>query len=632
MKETISNLRFAETTEDETISERGYKQTEIGELPCDWDVKLLGELGLIVRGSSPRPAGNPRFFNGRFIPWLTVAALTNIPEHQLDVTETVGRLTEEGAKRSRVLHPNTLIIANSGATLGVAKLLRIRCCANDGIAAIIEQRQGHKIFLCQYINTQTDHLRSVLATGNGQPNLNTKLIREIRVPFPPLPEQRAIAEALSDVDGLIGALDKLIAKKRAIKLAAMQQLLTGKTRLPGFHGAWERKRLGEIASIRNQKILPANIAPETPCVELEHIGQNDGRLLDCSTAQGSTSTKYRFLTDDVLFGRLRSYLRKYWLADRDGICTTEIWPLAVNDQQAVASFLYAIVQTDWFVEASSISYGTHMPRADWGVMRNLEVHLPQVDEQHAIASVLSDMDAEIEALEKRRDKTKQIKQGMMQQLLTGKIRLVSPRTPAVQPEPEKKTTRKHSAAFNEAVVIATLAKRFGKEAFPLGRMRYTKLSYLLHRKTGGQVEGYLKKAAGPYNPKTRYVGPERIALENGYVREHHSGTYSGFVAAGNIAQAENYFETWYGAACLEWLEQFRYTKKDELELLTTVDMAAEELCAAGKQVEVAGVKSVLRHHPEWQAKLDRPIFSDANIFRAIEKSRELFGDNSGGAK
>ncbi|MCL4203266.1 MAG: hypothetical protein KJ000_12260 [Pirellulaceae bacterium] len=114
----------------------GYKTTDVGELPADWDVNLIGDLGHVVRGSSPRPAGDARFFNGSFIPWLTVAALTNIPEHQLAVTETVGFLTEEGAKRSRVLIPGTLIIANSGATLGVAKLLDVKCCANDGIARL----------------------------------------------------------------------------------------------------------------------------------------------------------------------------------------------------------------------------------------------------------------------------------------------------------------------------------------------------------------------------------------------------------------------------------------------------------------------------------------------------------------
>jgi type I restriction enzyme S subunit len=250
--------------------------------------------------------------------------------------------------------------------------------------------------------------------------------------------------------------------------------------------------------------------------------------------------------------------------------------------------------------------------------------LPPLDEQTAIADILSDMDAEIVALERRRDKTKQIKQGMMQQLLTGRVRLVKPQVPVAQAKANSKEPNAHSWAFNEAVVISALAKQFGSEQFPLGRKRYTKLSYLLHRHAEKQAEGYLKKAAGPYNPKTKYGGPERIAVENGYVREHKSGPYRGFVVADNISQAEGYFEKWYGSNSIQWLGQFRRRRNDDLELLATVDMAAEELRAVDKDVNVDSVKDVIRNHPEWQAKLNRPVFSDANIAKAIETCRMLF--------
>ena len=225
------------------------------------------------------------------------------------------------------------------------------------------------------------------------------------------------------MDGLLGALEMLIAKKRVIHQAAMQQLLTGRTRLPEFSGEWKTRRLGEIASIRNRKILPSDVNPDTLCVELDHIGQGDGRLLVHSAARHSTSSKYRFSAGDVLFGRLRSYLRKFWYADRDGICTTEIWPLMVDPVQADGGFLYYIIQSDRFIEAASISYGTHMPRTDWEVMQNFEIRLPPVQEQVAIVTMLSDMGAEIAALERRRDKVRAVKRGMMEQLLTGRVRL-----------------------------------------------------------------------------------------------------------------------------------------------------------------------------------------------------------------
>ncbi len=190
-----------------------------------------------------------------------------------------------------------------------------------------------------------------------------------------------------------------------------------------FSGEWKTKRLEEIASIRNQKVMPENVNPNTLCVELEHIASGNGQLLEDSTAEYSTASKYRFFIGDVLFGRLRSYLRKFWLADQDGICTTEIWPLMVDAKQIDSKFLHAIVQTDQFFAMANVSYGTHMPRTDWAVMRNFMVRLPPIQEQRAIVEVLSDVDGLLNALEALIAKKRAIKQATMQQLLTGRTRL-----------------------------------------------------------------------------------------------------------------------------------------------------------------------------------------------------------------
>jgi len=152
-----------------------------------------------------------------------------------------------------------------------------------------------------------------------------------------------------------------------------------------------------------------------------------------------------------------------------------------------------------------------------------------------------------------------------------------------------------------------------------------KLTYLLRRHLEGRVEGYLKKAAGPYNPRTKYGGPETIALRKGYVREHQCGDLQGFVAGANIAQAEGWFDQWYDPGVRGWLEQFRHKKNDELELLATVDMAAEELRAQGLAVTVAAVKNVIQAGPEWKPKLSREVFADGRIAWAIETCRTLFG-------
>jgi type I restriction enzyme S subunit len=254
-------------------------------------------------------------------------------------------------------------------------------------------------------------------------SLNQAILSRVHIPYAPLPEQRAIATVLSDVDALLNTLDRLIVKKRGLKQAAMQVLLSGKTRLPGFRGEWESIEFGNIATIRNTKIIASSTSVGTQCVELDCLSQNSGRLLTTMDASG-TSIKYTFRKGDVLFGRLRAYLRKYWLASFDGICSTEIWPLTPLNDRLVEGFLHIIVQTNAFVAAAEVSYGTHMPRSDWSILRKVKVLLPCVAEQTAIASLLSDMDAELAALAARRDKTHGIKQAMMQELLTGNTRLV----------------------------------------------------------------------------------------------------------------------------------------------------------------------------------------------------------------
>ncbi len=208
----------------------GYKQSEVGVIPDDWFVKSIKEVGTPVRGGSPRPAGDARYFDGSHIPWLTVAALTNIPDCQLIVTKTDTFLTAEGSLQSRTLNSGTLIIANSGATLGIAKVLGIQCCANDGVAALLNPSKTISInYVAHFINSKTAYLREVVATGNGQPNLNTELIGNFNIAFPPTKaEQEAIARALGDAEAFIAYLQELIGKKRLVKQGVMDELFRPK--------------------------------------------------------------------------------------------------------------------------------------------------------------------------------------------------------------------------------------------------------------------------------------------------------------------------------------------------------------------------------------------------------------------
>lgn len=276
---------------------------------------------------------------------------------------------------------------------------------------------------------------------SGVPGVNRNDVHAEIVRVPTKDEQAAIANALSDVDALIAEQEKLIAKKQAIKTATMQQLLTGKTRLPQFAHhpdgsakGYKASELGEVpedwavlpfsdvAAPVSLRINPKVMGGGDFCVELEHISQG-GRLTGFTETRSESSLKSIFELGDVLFGKLRSYLRKYWIANRSGVCSTEIWVLRSKPKQSIPDFVFYLVQTDSFIDAASEAYGTHMPRADWNVIREHAVTVPCTEEQSAIATILTDMDSEIEALQKHLSKTRQIKQGMMQELLTGKTRL-----------------------------------------------------------------------------------------------------------------------------------------------------------------------------------------------------------------
>ena len=385
----------------------GYKRTEVGVIPNDWDVSSFKQQFNISAGGDANPM-------------LSVAERDDT--HPYPIYSNA--LTNRGLYGycSYADHPAHSITITARGRLGVAAYRDHRCTAIGRVLVLVPRQRIAGQFFAEFINSRV----RFAVESTGVPQLTAPQVGGYLLAVPPYREQRAIAEALGDVDALLEGLDRLIAKKRDLKQAAMQQLLTGQTRLPGFSGKCRTRRLGEIASIRNQKVLPSNVAIDTLCVELDHIGQGNGKLLGYSRARVSTSSKYRFYSGDVLFGRLRSYLRKFWYADRDGICSTEIWPLVTDSQQADSGFLHAIVQSDRFIEVAGISYGTHMPRTDWEVVRSFVVRLPRLREQQAITTILSDMDAEISALESRRDKTRDLKQAMMQELLTGKTRLLKP--------------------------------------------------------------------------------------------------------------------------------------------------------------------------------------------------------------
>lgn len=189
---------------------------------------------------------------------------------------------------------------------------------------------------------------------------------------------------------------------------------------------WEEVRLRDIISIKSEKYTP-NKNEVKKCIELEHLEQNTGILLEYTNSNLQKSTKNVFKKGQVLFGKLRPYLKKYYLAEFDGVCSSEIWVMSGNN--VLNNFLFYLVQSDDFMNAANISCGTKMPRADWKYMQEITIKLPPLKEQEKIAEILSSCDEHIKNLKNLKSELEKEKLHLMNELLSGKTRFSSFTTP-----------------------------------------------------------------------------------------------------------------------------------------------------------------------------------------------------------
>ena len=250
---------------------------------------------------------------------------------------------------------------------------------------------------------------SRLMAGSTHNTIYMPVFEKLQILLPPICEQYAIAEALSDVDELLAALEALIAKKRAIKQAAMQQLLTGKMRLPGFVAKWEKKKVSEVGPLQRGFDLPTSDLKPGPYPVVYSNGvlawHQEAIVKGPGVVTGRSGT----------IGNVHYVEEDFWPHN------TSLWVTSFRgNEPKFVYYLYTYLNFARFLSGSGV------PTLNRNDVHQHIVECPLTVEQRAITNVLSDMDAEIEALERRREKTGAIKQGMMQQLLTGRIRLVKP--------------------------------------------------------------------------------------------------------------------------------------------------------------------------------------------------------------
>lgn len=425
------------------LAKPAYKQTEVGVIPTDWEVKSLGDLKPFVTSGSRGWAAFYSDLGSLFV------RITNMSRDSiyldLENTKFVNLPAEssEGIRTQLQEHDVLIsITADIGIVSYVDRLVPIPAYINQHIALVrFDQTKTCGKFVSYFLASEKPQRLFRASTDTGaKAGMSLSTVQKIEVALPLFPEQRAIAAALGDADALLGGLDRLIAKKRDLKQAAMQQLLTGQTRLPGFSGEWEVKRLGSAGkclrgvSYRGDSDLATHDTPHTK------------RLLRSNNVQNAT-----VITDEVQFvNAARVASRQILLKDDILICMANgskalvgkaglfmvndgneytfgafMGCFRTNSSEANPAFVFYLFQTAQYRDyINNLLAGSSINNLRPSSIESLEFPTPPLPEQTAIAAILSDMDAEISALVARRDKTRDLKQAMMQELLTGRTRLV----------------------------------------------------------------------------------------------------------------------------------------------------------------------------------------------------------------
>jgi type I restriction enzyme S subunit len=422
----------------------GYKQTEVGVIPEDWEAKKLGQLASFRTGPFGSALHKADYTNDG----VPIVNPMHIVDGQIVPTRTM-TVTESAATKLAVfrLSPDEVIIGRRG-DMGRCAVVRHEhtgwLCGTGSM--IVRPAFGVDAGFFQRVLSSTTIISAIenSSVGSTMINLNQSTLRELAVQVPPFPEQRAIAAALSDVDGLLAKLDQLIAKKRDLKQAAMQQLLTGQTRLPGFSGEWEVKTLGELFNFSGGYSASRDqLSTEGYCyLHYGDIHKSSKTFIDVYT-EYQDIPKLDIPLKRVSSGSLLNDGDVVFVdASEDDEGTSKHVVIINKDQTPYISGLHTIVAKGKTNELSHeyrrycfqtpairqqflfYSVGTKVSGINKANIPKLTLPVPSLTEQTAIAAVLSDMDAEIAALVARRDKTRALKQGMMQELLTGRIRLV----------------------------------------------------------------------------------------------------------------------------------------------------------------------------------------------------------------
>lgn len=396
----------------------GYKNSEVGVIPDEWDCVGLGSVSRYEGGSQP--------------PLLTFSSvakkdhirLIQIRDYKTDKYATYIPI----ALARRFCSEDEIMIGRYGPP--IFQILKgINGAYNVALMKAIPSDKVTNDFL-YYTLKRDDLFRYVellSQRSSGQTGVDLVGLRSYLIALPSLPEQQAIATALSDIDGLISSLKKLIDKKKNIKQGVMRELLTGKKRLAGFSAEWKIVKFGTVCKIIAPMVDP--LCPEyayLPHIGNECIEKNTGRLVHYRQVKEDNiiSGKYYFTSNDVLYGKINPQFAKVAFPQFEGLCSADMYPISCTENMYPMFLKYVLLSYDFTSYTISVSMRSGMPKVNRLELAVYEFLMPEYDEQIAISNILFDMECDIEQTEKELNKYRSIKQGMMQELLTGRIRLV----------------------------------------------------------------------------------------------------------------------------------------------------------------------------------------------------------------
>ena len=403
------------------MKEANFKETEIGKIPVDWEVKTLGEFCSTFSGGTP-DSKNLSYYNGD-INWISSGEL-----NQRIITKTNGFVSQMGIDNSasKIVTKNTFLLAMYGATAGISAITKITGAINQAVLAIVNDRKvSNNYFLLNFFELKKDWIIDTYTQG-GQPNLNADIVKKISIPLPPLSEQEKIAEVLSDTDLWIESTEALLAKKRQIKKGAMLKLLSPKE-------DWEVAELKNVAwfqegpGLRNWQFTDSGMKVIN-VTNLENGYLNLSRTKRYISLQEFDRMYKHFEiqeNDIVVASSGNSYGKIAVVREKDlplvmNTSVIRFKPLEKIDYNFLLVFLKSVSFKD---QIDLLTTGGAQPNFGPAHLNKILVNLPPKNEQKNIADVILSMDLEIESLENRLQKARQLKQGMMQDLLTGKVRL-----------------------------------------------------------------------------------------------------------------------------------------------------------------------------------------------------------------